>query len=196
MTRMVPGTICGCDYEIGARTIARSRAVPFSAATPGVDRDRGDDDRAGDQTLGGLLRAGLRETGREHGDDQHAEQRSDRAALPAQEARAADDDGGNRLQLEAAAGVGIGRREARRVQHRGERREHAGDGERRDANGPRIDARRPRRARVVADGDEMPAEHGAPQHEIGGDDQRDRRDEASGTPATPAAAIGSIGAPM
>ena len=91
---------CRHSYSAGTREASAGAVV--------VGDRRGDDDRSRDEPPGRFLHAHLRETGAQHGDDEHAEHRGHDRAAPAHEAGAADDDRRNRLELEAGAGVRIG----------------------------------------------------------------------------------------
>ena len=94
----------------------------------------------------------------------------------AEEARAADHDGGDRGQLVAGAVIGAAEVELAGMDDAGERRGEAGDRIDRDLDGRDRDAGEPRRALIAADGEDVAAEARGVEHEGGdhGDDEEDQ----------------------
>ena len=150
-----------------------------SAAAQLIRDRRSDDHRSRDEPPGRFLHAHLREPGAEHEHDQGAERRRYHRPASAGEAGAADDDRGDRLELESHAGVRIGGRQARRLRHRRRPRQRARDREDGDAHASRIDACQSRRLGIDADREDPPPEHDVAQKELARCNDRDREEDGS-----------------
>src|ERR1700761_8097726 len=87
------------------KTTARSSSYP---PDPLVDGDGRDDQQALGQLLGQLLHPGQGQAGLEHLDDQRPEQRAEHHPPAAEQADAADDHGGDAVQVEGGGDVGAG----------------------------------------------------------------------------------------
>ena len=92
-----------------------------------VDVDGDEDHAADDDGLPFLRDRHDPQAVGEHGDDERADDRADDRALAALQRRAADDHGGDRLELEAHARRRLGRAEPRRGEHAGDADEQAGE---------------------------------------------------------------------
>ena len=91
------------------------------------------------------------ETVADHGHGESAEQRPGHGAAAAEEAGAAEDDGGDHVELETRAGIGRAAAEPRRDDDAGERRGGAADHIDRQDDAARIDAGAPYRLGIGAD---------------------------------------------
>ena len=101
---------------------------------------------------------------------QGADERAEDPAPAARERGAADDRGGDGVELEEEAGTPAdGAADPRRQRDAGDAVAEAGDEEVAEDRPADIDARQPRRLRVAADGVELRAEPRAAHHELGGD---------------------------
>src|SRR4051812_14523022 len=151
--------------------VAPSRLPHLSRALArhvGVDRD--EDHRAEDHVLPLLRNRHDLQPVVEDRDDQGADDRADDRALAAGQRRAADDHGGDRLQLVAEPRAGLGGREPGRDHHAGQPREQPGERVDDQLPAAHADARQRRRLLVGADRVRVAPEDGLVEH-----DGRDHR---------------------
>ena len=86
------------------------------------------------------------------------------AAAPAHQAGAADDHGGDGVELEPGAGIRLALPVLGHVEHGGDAGEQAGEGIGGDLDPADVDARQPRRLLIAADRVDVAAERREPQH--------------------------------
>ena len=120
---------------------------------------------------------------RQQPEDQHADEGSGHAPTPAHQAGAADHHRRDRVELEPGAGVGLALAVLRHEEHRRDAGEQARDRVGGDLGAGDVDAREPRRLLVAADGVDVAAEGGEPEHRAvdqhGGEEEQARhRDDA------------------
>ena len=133
------------------RSRSHSREVEFRPSAPAVQRDRENDDGAGDDLLHPVRQAPLRAADLDDGHRAGAEHGADDRTAPAEKAAAADDDRGNHVQLEPDRDRRIADREARELQDAGDAGERRGGRVDRDLRPFDGHAAEPRRPLVRAD---------------------------------------------
>src|SRR4051812_42118321 len=140
-----------------------------------VERHGADDDQALDDQLPDLADIHQDQAVGQHGDDQRADQRAEDGPDAADEAGAAQDDRGDRVQLVAHAQLGAVGGEGAGGGHdagkAGQQTRHAVD---EHQHGPDLDARQPGRVRVAADAVDPDAQHGPAQDEPAHRDHQQR----------------------
>ena len=188
-TSLKPPPTWAVELDSGARRSLQAVAI---------ERHRADDHEPLDDVLPDVGHADEDEPVRQDCDDQRADQRSPDRADAADEAGAAENDGGDRIEFVGLAKLQpVGRIEARRrhdAAEPGEQPRHAVDEQQ---HGPDLDAGEPRRVRVAADRVDVNAEHGPAQDEPGRPARTAARSATSqGTPNSvplPMKANGSCG---
>ena len=143
-----------------------------------LEHDGQDDDHALEDRLVLRLDVAQAEDVVENAQRQGADHRPDDGADAAGEARAADDDGGDGVELVAVAVDVAALVDQRRVQQRRQPGEQPGDQEDDEPDPVDVDAGEASRRVVAADGVDVAAEAGAPQHERG--DQPDAEEVEDG----------------
>src|SRR5688572_7985390 len=152
------------------------------AFLPGPGPPLQEDGAEDDQALHDLLREGrdpkeVQEV--VHGrDDCRADDRAANPALATEQARAADHDDRDRIELEAGALGRFGRGQPRDHDQRGDRGAQAADHVRAEDRAVRVDTRQAGGLAVVTDGIDPPPERREPQAEPG--QQRDTREQQQG----------------
>src|SRR5581483_3449791 len=140
----------------------RSRPPP---PRPGVERDGSGEDAALDHVLPLRRRAEQVEAVADHLQEEGPEHGAPDGSLAAEQRRAAEDDGRDRIELDAAVRVPLCRLHLREEDDAGDARGEAREGERRRADRPDADARQARRLRVAAGRVDVAAEHRPPEQE-------------------------------
>ena len=119
---------------------------------------RADDDQPLHQELNvGVDVLKLKDVG-EEAEDENADERASKAAAPAHQTRSADDDGGDRVELEAGAGVRLALPILGDEQNAGDSGQEGGDEIRGQLDLRDLDAGEFRRFDVAADGIDIAAE--------------------------------------
>ena len=116
----------------------------------------------------------------EHADDEGADQAAPQHAAAAEQAGAADDDGGDRVEVGIDAGVRTGRVDASHQDPAGQRERGAGGDVDAQQHAPHRDAGEPRGLGVITHGVDVPAPGGLAQRERHHDVQPDHHQDAGG----------------
>src|SRR5262245_27767539 len=115
---------------------------------------------------------------RQKAENEHAAEGAGEAAATSHEARAANDDSRNGIELQACPRIRLALAVLGHEQDGGDPCEHAGNGVGDDLDAPDIDAREARRLLIAADSVDVSAEWRKPQHgaidERGGDEEQAR----------------------
>src|SRR3954452_12197855 len=188
--------------RIGAAGRSQREPRPLAAAaTPqqAVERDRGEDHRAGRERAPVQRHVEVHEAAVDDAEQDGAEHGADDRRASAAQRRAADDRGGDGLQLEPGADVRVAGREEREAHHPGDPAEQAHEHERLDAHARDGDAGERGRLRVGADRPDAVTERGQAEddgQDDPGDDQdpdRDRQAERGAAEGREERALGPRG---
>src|SRR5579864_1549286 len=148
------------------------------ACRPFVDADRDHDDEADHEFLNEGRNAHEDEPVAHHADDEHAENRAQNRSLASRKRCAANNGGGDHVELEAEAGPArLPARQEGEAQNSREPRERAHQDEGPDLHRIDIDARNARRLDAAADRENTKAEIGHRQDEPCGRGDDDEEDE-------------------
>ena len=173
-------------------SLARHRVPPVVSASIPRLRALQQDGAEDDQALGHLLYFGreieLRHQAEDQCEREDAEERADDGRPPAGEARAADHDGADRVELVEVAADGRGAAEPRAEQHGGDAGEQSREHVDAEDRLPHRHAGDPRGLAVAADGDDVAAVARPVEHDPAEDRDREEDVDRGRDPEDPAAA--------